>query len=495
MDNPTPQTGAEEVALEEGAADEIAQKTADLVAASEVKSLRAEIAELKAALLTPKRTDLGDVPAGGIIAKGSDPAFYGGNDQYTYAGSDDAEVATNLWLAEAILKGNDSKDRRAQHELSPRAKQVMLAAAERALKSAPKPIPAVVEINGRKVHQDPGGFVAKQYADNRVDAYKALTAAAAGSGLEWVPTFATSELWRDFHLAATIAPQFRRYDMPTNPYTLPVESADVTFRYVSTENVAVTASQPTTAAATLTARKIQAEVDFSGEVTEDSIVPVIPNLRFDLVRRGGQTIDDLVVNGDTNTAASGNVANDDGAPAAGSYFLAFNGLRKFWNVTNSAQETNMAAAPTTALLNNIRKLLGRYGARPSDLILLTGPATYYALQVIAEVITLEKYGPNATVLTGELARWFNIPILLNETTDKVASNGRTAVVTPANNTTGWAGIVNTTMWKTGFRRDLQIESYRDIQKDQNILVASFRMAFTSSGISTQISAGARNITV
>ena len=155
----------------------------------------------------------------------------------------------------------------------------------------------------------------------------------------------------------------------------------------------------------------------------------------------------------------------------------------------------MAAAPTTALLNNVRKLLGKYGARPSDLILITGPATYYAIQTIAEVITLEKYGPNATVLTGELARWFNVPILLNETTDKVATNGRTAVVTPSNNTTGWLGLVNTTMWKTGFRRDLQIESFRDIQKDQNILVASFRMAFIPSGIATTHSAGSRNITV
>lgn len=496
MADQTAPDGAEEVALAEGAAEDIAQKTADKVEASGLKALEAQIAEIKAFLLAPKRTELGDVPASGIVAKGSDSdPFYGGNDQYTYAGSDDAEVATNLWLAETLLKGNDTRDRRAAHGLSERARHVMLTAGERALKSAPRAIPSIVEINGRKVHQDPAGFVAKQYADNRVDAYKALTAAGAGSGADWVPTFATSELWRDFHLAATIAPQFRRYDMPTNPYTLPVESADVTFRYVSTENVAVTASNPTTAAATLTARKIQAEVDFSGEVTEDSIIPIIPNLRFDLVRRGGQTIDDLVVNGDTTSAASGNVANDDGAPAAGSYFLAFAGLRKFWNVTNTGQETNMAAAPTTVLLNNVRKLLGKYGARPSDLILLTGPATYYALQVLAEVITLEKYGPNATVLTGELARWFNIPILLNETTDKVQSNGRSAVVTPTNNTLGWLGLVNTTMWKTGFRRDLQIESFRDIQKDQNILVASFRMAFIPSGIATTHSAGSRNVTV
>jgi HK97 family phage major capsid protein len=487
----------ETVELDESAADAIAQKTADKVGDSAIAKMAAEFAELKAMLLSPKRTNLGDTDGEPARKSGEAAPIYGGDDLYTMTGEDDADIATNLWLTGQILKGND-RNGPVPAQLSERATHVMRAAGERALKSAPKAIPETTERNGQKVLTDPGHFVLKSTAAYRAEAYaklKALTAAGVGSGADWVPTFATSELWRDFHLASTVVPQFRRVDMPTNPYTLPTETADVTFRYVSTENVAVTASNPTTSSATLTARKIQGEVDFSGEVTEDSIIPIIPNLRFDLVRRGGQTMDDLVVNGDTTTAASGNVQNDDGAPAAGSYFLAFAGLRKFWNVTNTGQETNMAAAPTTVLLNAVRKLLGRYGARPSDLILLTGPATYYALQTIAEVITLEKYGPNATVLTGELARWFNIPILLNESTDKVQTSGRLAVVTPTNNTTGWLGLVNTTMWKTGFRRDLQIESFRDIQKDQNILVASFRMAFIPSGISTQISAGSRNITV
>jgi len=480
----TPET----VELDESAADSIAEKTAGLVEASEVKSLRDEIAELKAAFLTPKRTNLGDVPESGVVGKQSDsPVFTGGDDVYTLTGETDADIATNLYLAQQFLKGNAKSDGRpgGQTDLSERGKHVMRTAAERAIKTAPKPI-------DRKADRD--GFVTKEYGALRTEAYKALTSTVAGSGSDWVPTFATSELWRDFHLAATITPQFRRYDMPTNPYTLPVESADVTFRYVSTENVAVTASNPTTASASLSAKKIQAEIDFSGEVTEDSIIPIIPNLRFDLVRRGGQTMDDLVVNGDTQTAATGNVNSDDGAPAAGTYYLAFNGIRKFHNVTNTGQETNMAAAPTSALLTAVRSLLGKYGARPSDLVLLTGPSTYYKIQLIAEVITLEKYGPNATVLQGELARWFNIPILLNETTDKAQSNGRVSV-TGSNNTLGWVSLVNTTMWKTGFRRDLQIESFRDIQKDQNILVASFRMAFVSSGIATTHTAGSRNITV
>ena len=477
----------EYVELDDSATDAIAYKTAALLGS-----------------LQPRRSILGDVPESGIVEKNGQrsPITGGLEAKYAAAGSTDAEIATNLYIADTILRSARrpsagpvprSDD---EYQLSPRGQEVMIKAAELALRGPGPSIPETISYGGITKSVDPQGFVAKSYGAIRAEARtKALTATGgAGSGLDWVPTFATSELWRDFHLAANLTPQFRRFDMPTNPYTLPVETADVTFRYVTTENVAVTASTPTTASAALTARKIQAEVDFSGEVTEDSIIPIIPNLRFDLVRRGGQTMDDLCVNGDITTAATGNVNLDDATPAAQTFYLAFDGLRKFWNVTNTAQETNMAAAPTTTLLLAVRKLLGRYGAQPSNLILVTGATTYYALQSIAEVITLEKYGPSATIISGELARWFNIPVLINETTDKAKSNGRVST-TGSNNTLGWLGIVNTNMWRVGFRRDLQIESFRDIQKDQNILVASFRMAFIPSGITTAHTAGARNVTV
>jgi hypothetical protein len=445
--------------------------------------------------------------AGGYMPKpGERSSISGGLEaRYASAGSTDAELAANLHLADTILRGNglaqvngatvtiNPEDR--PTGLSERGREVMLAAGEAALKSGGRPVAEYESVGGIVKHTDPQGYVGKSYSAYRAEARaKALTSTTAGSGSEWVPTFATSELWRDMHLAATVVPQFRRVDMPTNPYTLPTETADLTFLWAGTQNVAVTPSTPTTNKATLTAAKLQAEVDFSGEVTEDSIVPIIPNLRFDLVRRGGQTMDDLAVNGDTTTAASGNVNLDDAAPSANTFYLSMDGIRKFHNVTNTGQETNMGAAPSTTTINSVRKNLGKYGARPSDLILICGVSTYYAALTDTNVLTLEKYGPNATIITGELARWFNIPVLLNETTDKAKSNGRVSQ-TAGNNTLGWLSLVNTTMWRVGFRRDLQIESFRDIQKDQNILVASFRMAVSPSGISTLHTAGSRNVTV
>lgn len=484
----------EVVELSDEAADALAERVASLMSAKaekpaedpDIAEIKAAIAELKAAA-TPQRSELGDTPT-----KGGDTPIYGGNDKYTYTGDTDADIATNLFLVKTVTEG-------AGQPVSRRLREVMVGAAERAMKAGPGAVEmpqvkndalaAIVKAN----HQ----FIRTTYAEFRGDALKAMTSTGANAGDEWVPTFASSELWKDIHQATAVSASIPRVNMPTNPYTLPTLDSDVTFYHASTENTAVTGSNPNTGAATLTAAKIQADVDFSGEVTEDSIIAIAPAVRANLVRRGAQTIDDLIVHGDTETGGTGNVNSDNGAPAAGSFYLAFNGLRKFCLVTNTGQVSNVAAALTTANFTTIRGLLGRDGGRPSDLRIITGQSTLNTMYDIAHVKTLDVYGPNATILQGELARFFGIPILLSEATpvtdsDKVAADGKSDTTAGS---TGWLVLVNVNGWKQGFRREFQIESDRNIKTDTNTLVASFRMALIPSGISVRHTAVGRNITV
>ena len=53
---------------------------------------------------------------------------------------------------------------------------------------------------------------------------------------------------------------------------------------------------------------------------------------------------------------------------------------------------------------------------------------------------------------------------------KVTDGGNTAK-------TGRLLMVNRSQWRVGFRRELLIETTRDIQKRQNIMVVSMRLAF------------------
>lgn len=487
-----------EVELDESMVDSIAARVAERIKAAApdppaepdkepeepawAKSLREQNAELKAFLTTPKRTEIGEA---GVQPKPNEPVFYGGDDRYTAVGSTDAERATNLYLVREMCSTAKA------YSPSARLREVMRGAADRALKGPPREIPSY-EKNpwGGLKALDPDRFVATTAAEWRAEArQKAMTSTGANEGDEWVPTFATSELWTDVHLATAVTASLTRVAMPTNPYTLPTLDSDVTFYYASTENTAVTGSNPNTGNATLTARKIQADVTFSGEVTEDSIIPIAPTVRANLVRRAAQTMDDLIVHGDTETAGAGNINSDDAAPAAGSFYLAFNGLRKFCSVTNTGQASQLTAAISATNFTTARALLGRYGARTNDVRCVMGPSLYYSLQDIEEVQTVDKYGPNATIVQGELARFFGIPILLSEaipgaTTDKVDDDGQyTTTSVATNDTDGWFLLYNIGGWRTGFRREFQIEADRNIQTDSNILVASFRMALIPSGIS------------
>ena len=388
-----------------------------------------------------------------------------------------------------------------RQRVSPRLREVMEGAAQKALRATPDPIPAYAKSGyGGMKAIDPDRFVSGGFKELRQEARaKALSSTGTNAGDEWVPTFASSELWRDVHLETAVAAALDRVAMPTNPYTLPTLDSDATWKSASSENTAVTASDINTGAATLTAVKLMSEQDFSTETTEDSIIPVVPAIRASLVRRAAQTIDDLIVSGDTETGATGNVNLDDAAPTAGDFFLALSGMRKFCITTNTGQVSNVAAALSTTNITTIRGLLGRYGAKPSDLRFVAGQATLNTMYDIASVRTVDVYGPNATIVQGELARFFGIPILSYEaipllTSDKVEADGK-ASTTASNNTLGWLLLFNRQGWRLGFRRELVIESWRDIKKDQNVLVASFRMALIPSGIATIHTAIGRNVTV
>ena len=74
---------------------------------------------------------------------------------------------------------------------------------------------------------------------------------------------------------------------------------------------------------------------------------------------------------------------------------------------------------------------------------------------------------------------------------KVTDGGNT-------NTKGRLLVVNRTQWRLGFRRELMIETARDIQKRQNIMVVSMRLAFmerTGARASATHTALQYNITV
>ena len=154
----------------------------------------------------------------------------------------------------------------------------------------------------------------------------------------------------------------------------------------------------------------------------------------------------------------------------------FDGLLHLPLVDNTGQGNNHNAAVSDGMFNEIRGKLGRYGVRPSELAYITDVNTYIKALTVDNFRTLDKLGPNATLLRGQLGSVEGIPVIVSEQMAPADSDGK---VTDAGNTatTGRLLIVNRSQWRVGFRRELLIETTRDIQKRQNIMVVSMRLAF------------------
>lgn len=332
---------------------------------------------------------------------------------------------------------------------------------------------------------------------------KAMTSTGAGTGDELVPLNLRAQLWEDFFLASRVASTITRVDQPTDPFDIPLGLGAVTWRK-GTQNVATTASDPATAKVTLTTTELVTEQNWSYTLNEDAIIAMAPAIRARLAQSGAEVMDAFALNADATNAANGNINLDDADPADDSYYLSEgqDGIRHQWLVDNTAMTHN---AGGDALIDSdivtAFTLMGKYAVNPMDLVIVCDVKTYlYGFLSTGTgkpgeyVITIDKFGPQATVLTGQLAAYRGVPIIVSASHPQAEADGKVST-TANNNTLGSASIYNRNMWYLGLRRDLMIETDRDIQKRQYIMVTSFRQSVGAHGTrSTNThTSGIRNI--
>lgn len=311
---------------------------------------------------------------------------------------------------------------------------------------------------------------------------KALTATGAGTGDEFVPTGMAAELWNDMFLDSRVAAQFAQAQMPTDPWDWPLGWGDPTWRK-GTQNTATTVSDPATAKSTMTTTEQVVEFNWSYDLDEDSIIATLPTLRDLIGRTGAEQIDRFVMNADATSTATGNINLDDDTPAASAYYLSNgqDGIRHLYIVDNTAQSTDINSTLEDAELRAAIGRLGKYASDVGNLVMFVDPKTYAVSMLgLTNVVTVDKFGPQATVLTGQLAAYGGIPVIPTPAIALAEDDGKLST-TGSNNDEGQIAIVHRPSWRVGFKRNLTIELDRDVQKRQLIMVASFRIAVAARG--------------
>jgi hypothetical protein len=317
----------------------------------------------------------------------------------------------------------------------------------------------------------------RKFGTKFADFKKALDTSASGGGTEWIPTDFTGRLWELVRVQGSVVPLFPMIQMPTQVYTPPIQLGRVV-SYMHNEQTADTGQtkmpvgdgNTLSGKITLTSKGHSARVLTSKEQEEDSIVPILPWLQQQVVMALAEGREDAIINGDT----AGSQDSDD-TNAAGHNRM-WNGLR--YLALNNSLSYDLATLTLSNIRANLRANMLKYGVLPQNLALICDLRTYIKLVDLDAVTTMEKFGPMATVLRGQLGVLDGIPVIVSEW----ARSGLNAsgVYDGVTTTKGSLLLVYRNGYVFGERRTATVQVLRELyaESDQDAVITKERVAFS-----------------
>jgi HK97 family phage major capsid protein len=307
------------------------------------------------------------------------------------------------------------------------------------------------------------------------DFIKALDSTTAGGVDEWVPTEMSASLQEKVRLQLKVASLFPTIQMPSNPYELPIEVGDINSFYLPEQTadtgqtlIPVGDTSSISGKVTFSAKALSTRVLMSKESAEDSIVPLLPLIQNRIVLALAQGREDLILNGDTAGSHE-----DTDTSSATSRRKGWLGLRAMSN--DQSYTRDLSTLSETNLLD-LRADMGIYGVNPADLVFVTSIKGYIALMKIDAVTTLEKFGPNAVILQGQLGSIAGIPIVVSEF---VRSDLNASAVYEASATKTVIHCVHRNAFAIGERSRISTQLLTELYaaSNQNALLANERLDF------------------
>jgi len=259
---------------------------------------------------------------------------------------------------------------------------------------------------------------------------------------------------------------FRTINMPSAVFYIPKITGDSSVFYVSTEAAAPTESKPAFAAAgsvKLEAIKLMGYVQVSNETDEDSRIAMMPIIKESMAESMAKAEEEAFLLGQY----VGYNADDPRS--------AFKGLCKL--AVDAAQ---VVVADNNDLIKTIEKArlkLAVHGRSVTDLVFMVNPYTGSQLRQIDQVLTVDKYGPGATILKGEVGKVMGITIVEAYYLPEDNTNAGTFYA-PATATLGIALMVNKKSPIIGDRRKIKFDQDKVISTDSIEIAISERIGFT-----------------
>lgn len=304
---------------------------------------------------------------------------------------------------------------------------------------------------------------------------RALDVDTTAEGGNWVPTGIGAELHEKVRAAGKVAALFDRIDIPTNPWKWPIEGGDPT-AYRVAEPVGDTETKFTVSTAGTQAATFDAEIFgvrqlISRSLDADSALAILPYVQRKTVQAFVDAEEKAILDGDTDGS---HMDSDIGASTTAAV-TAWDGLRK----RGLAETTQAITTTSVANLALLRKAMGKWGVNPADLAFIVGVSSYLVLQSDANLLTVDKMGPNATILSGQVGSLFGVPVIVSEwVRENLNASG---VYDGITTTKTYALCVNRREWAMGQRMALDIQTDDSIYREtfQRVMVGFMREDFQS----------------
>ena len=308
---------------------------------------------------------------------------------------------------------------------------------------------------------------------------KAMDSATAGDGAEWFPVEMSARLTKLVELELRVARLFTRITMPRKQFELPtmttlVEAKKLSETLVDVESAtSIPVSEPTTNKAILTAKKLGIRMNWSMELEEENIFPLVPLLEEQASKSIARGIETGIINGDTAGT------HQDAGIGADSAETTWDGLRKR---AKSGNKFNLATLDVDNLLQLLSSI-GKYGSEVSDSAWITSPAGWVQLMKMKDaasrqvLVTMDTGGEMFGLKTGKINVLFGRPVIVSEKVKTTLDVNGVVPATPGDKTQ--IILTHRPTFVMGDRRAIRVGTRVWIDTDQRIIVSTWRGDFTN----------------
>jgi len=272
----------------------------------------------------------------------------------------------------------------------------------------------------------------------------------------WLAEEFSNKVLAELELDLKVEGLFTRFTMPRNRsiFSIPARTEKAQAYLIAPGDDAIE-SAINGSKVSFATKRFKTLLAVTDQADQEMVTAIVKLVRQELVRSLARATEDALVMGDTSISDANDVKK------------AFDGLLKLAKDAGNKVDAG-GNSVTASLVAQARKLLGVYGIRLTDLAIIAPVNVAYQMLELPEVLTVDKYGAKATIITGEIGKLFGMPIVvseyiptnLDENGDVDETNGdKTAVL-----------LANITYFGVADRGNIGIEQDRNIVSSTNMYV-------------------------